>query len=382
MKLFRWLVIASLLFFLFFGKINMAHSQEKKPSPPPAPVKQEYVKAEVIKIEKEGRIQTGKITNIFQSVRVRILEGSEKNKQVIAENGGTFNISEEKKVHLGDTVILTRLQTPDKKIAYRITDTYRLPQILTIVLGFFILVSIIAGRKGIGAIFGMLISLAIIIYFIVPQILSGNNPLFISIVGCIAILGLTMFLSHGFSRPTLVALSSTVISLLLSGVFAVLFVGFSRLSGLGSEDIYSLQQGFAGIINFQGLLLGGILIGALGVLDDVTTTQSATVFALFETDHKLTFLKLFQKSMKVGKDHIASVVNTLVLAYAGASIGVFIFLLLALQQNTQPLWVILNSEIITEEIIRTLAGSMGLVLAVPITTAMAAFFAKYAIKIN
>lgn len=376
-----------LLFFLSFlfcltVSIQKSNAQETTPATVQAPVMQEYVKAKVIKIEKEGKTQTGNTTSSFQTVSVRILEGSEKNKEVTAENGGMFTLTEEKKVHLGDTIILTRLQAPDKKITYRIADTYRLPQILIIVLGFFILVSIIAGKKGIGAILGMLISLAIIVYFIVPQILQGNNPLFISIVGCIAILGLTIFLSHGFSRPTLVALSSTVISLMLSGIFAVLFVGFSRLSGLGSEDIYSLQQGFAGTINFQGLLLGGILIGALGVLDDVTTTQSATVFALFETDHKLTFPKLFQKGMKVGKDHIASVVNTLVLAYAGASIGVFIFLMLAMQQNVQPLWVILNSEVITEEIIRTLAGSMGLVLAVPITTAMAAFFAKYAIKVN
>ena len=234
-------LLIPLLFFLFSGT---SFAQDTK-APSQAAMQQGYVKAKVIKIEKEGKVQTGKTINAFQTVIVRILDGSDKNKQVTAENGGMFTITEEKKVHPGDTVILSKLQNPDKKISYRIADTYRLPKILTIVLGFFALVAIIAGKKGIGAILGMLISLAIIIYFIVPYILSGQNPLFISIIGSIAILGLTIFLSHGFSKPTLIALSSTVISLVLCGIFGALFVSFSRLSGLGSEDIYSLQQGFA-----------------------------------------------------------------------------------------------------------------------------------------
>ncbi|MBI4096841.1 MAG: YibE/F family protein [Candidatus Levybacteria bacterium] len=374
----RLLFLVPVLFFLFASPVLAQNTKSQALTP----IQQGYLKAKVIKIEKMGKMQTGNTTNAFQTVTVRLLDGPDKDKQATAENGGMFTITEEKKVRPGDTVILSKLQNPDKKTVYRVADLYRLPSIVTIILGFFVLVTLIAGKKGIGAILGMIISLVIIIYFIVPHILSGQNPLFISIVGAIAILGLTMFLSHGFSRATLVALSSTVLSLVLCGIFGALFVGFSRLSGLGSEDIYSLQQGFAGTINFQGLLLGGIIIGALGVLDDVTTTQSATIFTLFETDHKLTFANLFKKGMVVGREHIASLVNTLVLAYAGASIGIFIFLLLALQQNTQPLWVILNSEVITEEIVRTIAGSIGLVLAVPITTLLAAFFAKYAIKIN
>ncbi len=376
-----------LLFFLSFlfcltVSIQKSNAQETTPATIQTPVMQKYVKAEVLRIEKEGKTTTGSTTNISQTVRVRIMEGNDKGKELSVENGGIFIITEDKKVHPGDTVVLSKLQTQDGKTIFRVSDTYRLPKLLYIALAFFVLVIGIAGKKGIGSILGMLISLSVILWLIVPQILHGSDPLFISIVGSSIILGLTIFLSHGFSRPTLVALSSTVISLILSGLFAVLFVSFARLSGLGSEDAYTLQQGFVNTINFKGLLLGGIIIGALGVLDDVTTTQSATVFTLFETDHKLTFSKLFQKGMKVGKDHIASVVNTLVLAYAGASIGIFIFLSLALQQNTQPLWVIINSEVISEEIVRTIAGSMGLVLAVPITTAMAAFFAKYAIKIN
>lgn len=380
MKFFYWLGILSTLFFFFF--VNTTQAQEKQLLPPQAAVTQAYVKAKVVKIEKEGKMASGSTTNLFQTVRVRITEGNEANKEIIVEHGGMFTITEEKKVKAGDTVILAKVENPDKKTAYRIIDTYRLPQLLYILLGFFALVVGIAGRKGVGSILGMGISLGIIVFFIVPQILNGQNPVVISIVGAVAILCFTLFLSHGFSRSTVVALGATLISLFLSGILAVLFVNLARLSGLGSEDAYSLSQGFAGTINFQGLLLGGIIIGVLGVLDDVTTTQAATVFTLFETDHKLKFQQLFQKGMTVGREHIASLVNTLVLAYAGAGIGIFIFLHLALEQNSQPFWVILNSEFIAEEVVRTIAGSMGLVLAVPITTLLAAFFAKYAIKIN
>jgi uncharacterized membrane protein len=192
----------------------------------------------------------------------------------------------------------------------------------------------------------------------------------------------TMYLAHGFGTQTHIALSATALSLFLTALFSILFVSLAKLSGMGTEDAYSLQQGFGQVINFRGLLLGGIIIGALGVLDDVTTTQAAAIHELHETNPKASFEDLFRKGMRVGQTHIASVINTLVLAYAGASIGIFIYLHLGIKQDIQPLWVMLNSEVIMEEVIRTLAGSLGLILAVPITTLLAAFFAKNTIKIS
>lgn len=313
---------------------------------------------------------------------MRILEGADKGKDIILEHGGVFTINEAQKVSPGETVVLRKNTTSEGKAQYFVADKYRLPWVGGILLGFFLIVSVIAGRKGIGALLGMGISLAVIMWFIVPQILSGADPLLISIMGSVFILVVTMYLAHGFSKQTHIALSATAISLFLTALFSVFFVSLARLSGLGSEDAYSLAQGFGQTINFQGLLLGGIIIGALGVLDDVTTTQAATIHELAQDNPKSTFESLMRKGMAVGREHIASVVNTLVLAYAGASIGIFIFLHLGLQQNSQPLWVMLNSEVIMEEVIRTLAGSLGLVLAVPITTILAAFFAKNTIKIQ
>jgi uncharacterized membrane protein len=140
-----------------------------------------------------------------------------------------------------------------------------------------------------------------------------------------------------------------------------------------------LQQGKFSI-DMQGLLLGGIIIGALGVLDDTTTTQSATIFALSEANEKMKVKDLIIKGLQVGKEHITALVNTLVLAYAGVSLPIFIFLVL--NPLNQPIWVILNSEMLVEEIARTIAGSVGLILAVPITTVLAAFFSRYSVKIK
>lgn len=349
---------------------------------PPPPAKQEFYKGHVDAVTKEGTRTVGGQQNPFQELTVTLTDGPDRGKTIPLENGGLFTLSPSQKVYAGETVILRRTTTQDGKATYYVADRYRLPQVAGIFIGFFLLVLLISGKKGLGALLGMLVSLGVIMAFIVPQILNGADPITISIIGAAVILFVTMYLAHGVTRQTTLALSATALSLLLTGIFAVLFVSLAKLSGLGSEDAYSLQQGFGQTINFHGLLLGGIIIGTVGVLDDVTTTQAATINEIAAADPKTTFQELIGKGMRVGREHIASVVNTLVLAYAGASIAVFIYLQIGLEQQTQPLWVMLNSEVIMEEVIRTLAGSLGLVLAVPITTVIAAFFAKNEIKIT
>ena len=218
----------------------------------------------------------------------------------------------------------------------------------------------------------MIVSVLVILQFIVPQILQGQDPLLVSIAGSLAIMLLTIYLAHGISKRTTVALGATAIALLITGVLSYFFVNITDLTGVGSEDAYLLQFGPASI-NLKGLLLGGIIIGALGVLDDITTSQSAAVFEIAKANKKLEFMDLIMRGYVVGKEHIASLVNTLVLAYAGASLSLFI--IFVLNPSNQPYWVILNSQIIVEEVIRTLAGSIGLVMAVPIATILAAWAA-------
>lgn len=337
--------------------------------------KSEYNKGSVEKIITE---QTDRnIGAIKQILQITILEGVEKGKTVAA----SYSFPEKSKawqaLHKGDSVIVVKQQS--KNATYGVYDRFRFTNIIFIVIGFILLVLIVAGIRGAGSLLGLAISLLVILFFIVPQILSGHDPLVITIIGSLFIMVTTIYLAHGFSQRTTIAIASTFLSLVITGILAVWFVHLLRLTGGGNEDAYMLQFGTQ-TINLQGLLLGGIIIGTLGVLDDTTTTQAATIFTLSETNTKLTTRQLMQKGFIVGREHITSLVNTLVLAYAGASLPLFIFFVL--NPLNQPIWVILNNEMVVEEIARTLAGSIGLILAVPITTVMAAFFAKYSLKIK
>ncbi len=361
------------LFFVFCLSFSLSASAQGSESfPPPPEVAETYLKARVIKIVDEGEEEIVGKFYPFQKVQVEILNGEEKGETITIEHGGTTTLSESEKVQKGDSVVLRKTTIEGKTPIYVISDRYRLHTIMFLLGGFFLLVTLVAGKKGIGAIIGMLISLFIILQLLVPQILSGANPITTSITCAILIMTITMFLAHGVSLQTATALFTTTLTLFLTGVFAFFTVSIAHMTGLGSEDIYMLQFGLQQI-NTQGLLLGGIIIGALGVLDDITTTQTATIFTLAKTNKALTFAELMKKGMHIGKEHVASLVNTLVLAYAGASLGLFI--LFVLNPIKQPSWVILNSEVITEEVIRTIVGSTGLVLAVPIATVLAAYVA-------
>ncbi|HSX09414.1 MAG TPA: YibE/F family protein, partial [Candidatus Saccharimonadales bacterium] len=236
---------------------------------------------------------------------------------------------------------------------------------------FLIVVLIVTRLKGLGAVVGLGISLAVIIFFVVPQILAGQDPLLASIVGALIIMVATMYLAHGFSQKTNIALISTSLALVLTGILSYVAVHLTSLTGLGSEDAATLQFGQTASINFQGLLLGGIIIGSLGVLEDITTGLAASIQELSKANSKLKFGQLVGSGLRIGSEHIAALVNTIVLAYAG--VGLPIFLFIVINPNHQPLWYIINSELIMEEIVRTLAGSIGLILSVPLTAIFAAW---------
>jgi uncharacterized membrane protein len=325
-----------------------------------------YDKGTVIQIEKEGTKTIGGERNFFQTVKIQL----DTKKNITTTYGGIIKIDPKQKLKTGDSVVVLSSTLPGQSPKYSIVDRYRLTPLFFLVVGFFILVIAFAGRRGIGSLIGMLISLGVIMQFIVPQILGGADPLLISIIGAVIIMITTIYLSHGFSRQTSVAIFSTFLSLVITGLLAVYFVDVLSLSGTGNEENALLAFGNT-YINIQGLLLGGIIIGTLGILDDTTTTQAAAVFEFYRINPKLSTEHLLQKGLNLGKEHIAALVNTLVLAYAGVSLSLFIFFVV--NPGNQPYWVIFNSESIIEEIVRTLAGSIGLILAVPITTLLAVF---------
>jgi len=365
----KLLFFLSLISFLLIPLPSFAQAGLDIAGQKPAAPQESFHKGTVIKIEKEGTKLVGTEKNIYQTLQLRL----DNNQTITTEYGGVTKIRAEQKLRIGSEVVVLLTTLPDQPTQYHIVDRYRLTPLPFLIIGFFILVIAFAGKKGAGSILGMLLSLAVILLFIVPQILAGHDPLLITISGALFIMVTTIYLSHGFSHQTTVAIIATFLALLITGVLAIYFVNLLALQGLGSEENMALQFG-ADFINLQGILLGGIIIASLGVLDDTTTTQSATIFELAKTNTKLTFGQLVEKGLSIGREHIAALVNTLVLAYAGVSLSLFIFFVLNPQKH--PYWVILNSESIVEEIVRTIAGSIGLILAVPITTLLAAWIAK------
>jgi uncharacterized membrane protein len=335
---------------------------------------QQYAKANVEQIDKQGTKKINGYDNIYQEVTLKILDGPDAGQIIHVEHGGTTQITAGQKVSVGQTVVLTTFTTQDGQTQHIIVDSYRLPWLIVFGAIFVMVLLAVTGWKGLGSLAGLVVSLAVIAFWVTPQILHGGDPLLISIAGSAVILLVTTYLAHGISRQTSVALVATFGSLIVTGVLAIITVNVARITGISSEEVYSLQLNQAtATINTQGLLLGGIIIGTLGALNDVTTTQSATVFELVHSMTKPTLGHVVGRSLVIGREHILSLVNTLVLAYAGASLAIFLFFIL--NPSSQPLWVMINSETVFDEVLRTIVGSFGLILAVPAVTLLAAWSA-------
>lgn len=326
----------------------------------------------------QTRYETGKVENIADERMIDVQNGPmfTQSVEVRRNNGETFLVefgsefqplAPDQRVHVGQTIVLAQ---PPEQNAWIISDQYRLPLLTGLAFGFFLLVALIGRRQGVLAVAGMLLSLAILVLFIVPQIFAGGNPVLLSLAGAAIIGASTMYLSHGWNLQSHIALLSILLTMVAVALLSHGAVVSARLTGFGSEEAAFLQYLGSGQVNLRGLLLGGIMLGALGVLDDIAVSQVAVVFELAGAKPHIQFSELFRRAYSVGKTHVASLVNTLVLAYAGANLPLF---LLFLSDQGLPAWVAVNSEIIAEEIVRTLVGSIGLVLAVPLTTMLACF---------
>ncbi len=327
----------------------------------------EFYRGRVTEVIEEGTDEVGGLEQPFQRLKIEITSGKEKGTTQEILYGRDVTIVDDQKFSVGDTVVLVKIYSVNGP-SYFLMDGYRVPALFTALAIFIFLVILMARLKGAASLLGLLFTVLVLMFYIVPKIMDGSNPLTVSLIGAFVIAVVSLYLAHGFSRRTSVALGSTIISLGLSAVLAVAFVSLGRLFGLGSEEAFFVQLSPGGSINLKGLLLGGIIIGALGVLDDITTAQTAAVDEIHKANPALSARELYRRGISVGKEHISSLVNTLLLAYAGASLPLFMLFSL----NEQPWWVVLNSEYIAEEVIRTLVGSSTLVLAVPIATFFAA----------
>lgn len=278
---------------------------------------------------------------------------------------GILNNREDMRLHVGDRFTIDRVTMPDGQHTFFLRERYRLTSLLWLLACFVGLGIVFGGIRGLSSILGLVVSIGILGWYVVPTIASGGDPFVTSLIGSYLIACSALYLAHGFSRRTSVALLSTCITLAIAAVFSVLAVEFCQLFGMGTEESAYLQTGSMQAINLRGLLIGGFIIGALGVLDDVTTAQTAAIDEMRRLHPAVTRDALWRSGMSVGREHIASLINTLALAYVGASLPIF---LLFRESGGLPLWIVANSEAIVEEIVRTLIGSTALLLAVPIST--------------
>lgn len=351
-----------------------AHAQESDAPPP-----EETLEAVVSQILQEKTVVFESQEQTLQQLELLITKGSLKGRTVQIE-GVNIQTTNAQKYSVGDKVLVTYTQTSDGDQFFFITDYIRRQELLLLFLVFVMLVTIVGGLHGATSLIGMTLSFAIIFLFILPRIVAGNNPVTITLVGSAIIAPITFYISHGWNKKTHIAITSTLITLFITGIIATVTVNTLRLSGFSSEEAGFLQNAVHGILNMKGILLAGIIISVLGILDDITVTQASIVEQVKQTNPKVTMSILFTRAMKVGRDHIASLVNTLILVYTGASLP----LLLLFVDNPHPFGEVINYEFLAEEVARTLIGSIGLVLAVPISTYIASvvFSKKKWIKSN
>ncbi|MGW2722875.1 YibE/F family protein [Streptomyces sp. NPDC001492] len=272
-----------------------------------------------------------------------------------------------RQLHKGEKIVAAYEPSAPKDLQYSVADVNRrFP--MALLAGIFALAVVVVGRmRGLMALIALAVSFMVLTFFILPAILQGSNPLLVAVIGSSAIMLIALYMCHGLSARTSVAVLGTLLSLVLIGLLGSEFIGWAALTG-NTDDNTGLIHGLYPSIDMSGLLLAGVIIGSLGVLDDVTVTQTSAVWELHEANPSMGWRGLYRAGIRIGRDHIASVVNTLVLAYAGAALP--LLLLFSIAQSS--VGTVANSELVAEEIVRTLVGSIGLVASVPVTTLLAA----------
>jgi uncharacterized membrane protein len=322
---------------------------------------------------REGKI----LESSNQKAQVRLRDGT----IIEADLGGTFNSPEDitlSAFKVGQHVELYYSPAPSGEIQYVVTDWIRRPALLWLTLLFLVSVFIVARLKGLRAFAATALSLGIVITFILPRILAGWNPIVVSLLGIGGILILAIYFVHGFSWSTSAALIGTYVAMIVTLLLGWVFSEWAYLSGFGSEEAMMLSFG-AGQIDLKGLLLAGLLIGAIGALTDITIVQASVIRELAYLNPNFGLWDLYKHGMNVGYDHVGSLVNTLVLAYTGAALPLFLLLRL----NEFSIQRALNLELLASEVVHTLVGSIGLILAVPFTTLVAArLFKGNKLKVN
>ena len=273
------------------------------------------------------------------------------------------------KLEAGDEIVLSYDENGQPGFRYQFADRQRRPLLLWLTVAFILVVVVLGGLRGATALVGLGASIVALLTFILPALVEGTSPVLVAIIGSSAVAYLALYLAHGFRLMTTVALLGTLAALALTVGLAALFTELAQLTGFTSEEAILVLVGTQGL-DLGGIVLAGMVLGSLGALDDVTVTQASAVWELRAANPTMARWDLYRAGLRIGRAHVASTVNTLALAYAGAALPLLLLFVLA----HQSLGTVANSEIVATEIIRTLVGSIGLVAAVPLTTWLAGEF--------
>ncbi|MBJ7354941.1 MAG: YibE/F family protein [Thermoleophilaceae bacterium] len=310
----------------------------------------------------DGSEAGGETEQICLSVKAKL--SSAGGKTIELRTGGTAS---DPRLAVGDAIRVS----PAGAGTYSFVDYERKQPIMLLAFLFALIVVVFGRWRGFLALIGLAASLLIVLWFIVPAILDGEQPVAVAIIGAFAVMLVTLGLTHGVGLTSRAAALGTATALLLTAALAVIFIGAGNITGFSSEEA-TILNATGGNLSLSGLVLAGIIIAALGVLDDLTVSQASAVLALRQANPTQGFKQLYRGALGIGRDHVAATVNTLVLAYVGASLPVLLIFSVGGTSASDAL----NSEAVAEQIIGTLVGSIGLIAAVPITTAIAAMLAS------
>lgn len=313
--------------------------------------------------EESRRIPGTNVPSVNQTLRAEIIEGPEKGDIITVEND-YFSLKQGDKFYL--THIVNDLDGADW---YTVSGPYRLPSLLFFVALFVVTIVLLGGKQGIRGLLSLIGSLFVILYILVPGILDGYSPLLVSIAVSSLIIIFGSYLTHGLNRTTSAAVVGMLITVVLTGALSYLAIAMTSLTGVASEEAVYLNFNTSAGIDLSGLLLGGILIGLLGVLYDIAIGQAIAVEELMRAGKEYTKKHVYTRAIRIGREHIGALVNTLAIAYVGASLP----LMLLYATSKTSIFFTINQEIFATEILRTLIGSIGVMLAVPITTMIATF---------
>jgi uncharacterized membrane protein len=369
-----WWTTGALITVLIFALLAAIAGQQTPGGPSSflAAGESETLRASVVEVLEKGTVARGEFEQPFQRLRLHLTRGALDGQEVEVEHGLLGLTNQARSFRAGDRVLVEHTRTLNSEDVFYITDYVRTGPLLWLTLLFVAATLLLSGWQGVRSLLGMGVSLVVIVGFVVPRILDGWDPVTVAILGSVVMMGVSLCLVYGWRRKTHVAVAGLFLSLILTGFLANWFVGWIRLSGFGAEEAGFLQV--AGVqLDLQGLLLAGIIIGTLGALDDVAIGQSSSIFELSRANPSLDWRALLRHGMVIGRDHVAAMVNTLLLAYVGAALP----LLLLFSVYSESLGTTLNREIIAEEIVRTLVGSLGLLAGVPLTSLIAALVAQH-----